>query len=90
MVVNIKQSISHAGLKLAFEVFISIFLYQITLHPLAGVPGPLLASFTDWVTVYQTSTGYRHPDQAESHDKYGWYMFSVISGIVHLKHHEAR
>lgn len=87
---NIKQSVSHADLPLAFEVFISILLYRITLHPLAGVPGPLLASLTDWVTVYQTSTGYRHLDQAENHDKYGWYIFSVISGFVDLNHHQAR
>lgn len=84
---NINQNISHADLPLAFEVLISILLYRITLHPLASVPGPLLASLTDWVTVYQTSTGYRHLDQAESHDKYGCYLSSVISAVFDLKHH---
>ncbi|KAM0715721.1 hypothetical protein Q7P37_009221 [Cladosporium fusiforme] len=51
--------------------FITILCHRLTLHPLAKYPGPLLARLTDWVATYQTSTGDRHLDQLEYHQKYG-------------------
>jgi hypothetical protein len=53
------------------QVVISTVCYRLTLHPLARVPGPLLAGLTDWVGTYQTLEGDRHHIQLEDHKKYG-------------------
>ena len=53
------------------KIITGTLYYRLTLHPLAKYPGSLFARLTDWVTVYQTSTGDRHLDHLKEHKKYG-------------------
>jgi cytochrome P450 len=53
------------------KIFASVLCYRLTLHPLARFPGSFLARLTDWPDIYRTSTGDRHLDQLNDHNKYG-------------------
>lgn len=48
--------------------------YQRVLHPLAGYPGPFLASLTDLWQVYQYSTLQQPYHLTELHEKYGQFV----------------
>ncbi|KAL9046191.1 MAG: hypothetical protein Q9214_000911 [Letrouitia sp. 1 TL-2023] len=53
---------------------LTLACYQLTLHPLAKFPGPLIARVTDWCSVYTACGGdYRHLDFYKLHQKYVWY-----------------
>ncbi|KAA8564223.1 hypothetical protein EYC84_011169 [Monilinia fructicola] len=45
--------------------------YRVYLHPLAGYPGPALASITDWYNVYHCLKGDRHLNEYQLHKIYG-------------------
>ncbi|KAH8807260.1 cytochrome protein [Xylogone sp. PMI_703] len=48
-----------------------IWIYRLTLHPLAKYPGPLLAKVTNWYSVYYAFRGDIHIDMWRCHEKYG-------------------
>ena len=75
------QTVSNADLH-ALKAILSGICYRLTLHPLAKFPGPLLARLTDWVTIYQTSTGDRHLDQLASHDIHGAHFMSSLTSSL--------
>ncbi|MCJ1261249.1 hypothetical protein MMC22_001113 [Lobaria immixta] len=51
--------------------YLTIFIYRLTLHPLAKIPGPLFARTTDWYNVYTAAAGDRHLDFYKLHMIYG-------------------
>jgi hypothetical protein len=56
-----------------FKIILSVLWYRLTLHPLARFPGSFHARVADVPDIYRTSTGDRHLDQLEDHNKYGAY-----------------
>ncbi|KAJ6035840.1 hypothetical protein N7540_000119 [Penicillium herquei] len=56
---------------LLLETLFAVIIYRLTLHPLAGYPGPWLAAATDWYNIYYCFTGDRHLDFYRLHEKYG-------------------
>ncbi|KAI9755042.1 MAG: hypothetical protein M4579_004445 [Chaenotheca gracillima] len=48
-----------------------VVAYRLTLHPLAGYPGPFFARITDWYNVYYCWSGTRHLEFYRIHQKYG-------------------
>lgn len=50
---------------------LATILYRAFLHPLAGVPGPRLASITGLWRTYRYARGTWHDDVLEVHTKYG-------------------
>ncbi|PTB64759.1 cytochrome P450 [Trichoderma citrinoviride] len=46
-------------------------VYRLAFHPLAKYPGPLVAAFTDWYTVYWIYDGGRHLELDKQHKRYG-------------------
>jgi len=57
--------------------FVFLAVYRITIHPLAKYPGPLLASLTDWYSIYHCLGGDRHLLFYDLHQKYG--NFSILN-----------
>ncbi|KAL6796896.1 cytochrome P450 [Trichoderma sp. SZMC 28012] len=57
-----------------FEWFFSSLVYKLAFHPLAKYPGPLIASLTDWYTVYWIAEGGRHLELDKQHKKYGKFV----------------
>ncbi|KAJ4856997.1 cytochrome p450 domain-containing protein [Trichoderma breve] len=57
-----------------FEWFFSNLVYKLAFHPLAKYPGPLIASLTDWYTVYWIAEGGRHLELDKQHKKYGKFV----------------
>lgn len=49
-------------------------LYRLTLHPLAGYPGPFLAKITPWRDVYHAWRGDKHLDFYDLHQRYGTFV----------------
>ncbi|KAK5688090.1 hypothetical protein LTS10_000068 [Elasticomyces elasticus] len=50
---------------------LSVVLYRLTFHPLAGYPGPLRYKISSWPLVYQCYRGNRHLFGLRDHEKYG-------------------
>ncbi|KAF2017338.1 benzoate 4-monooxygenase cytochrome-like protein P450, partial [Aaosphaeria arxii CBS 175.79] len=50
---------------------VTVIIYRIRLHPLSKYPGPYLARFTDWYSVYHCALGDRHIDFYRLHQRYG-------------------
>ncbi|KAI1258794.1 cytochrome P450 [Xylariaceae sp. FL1019] len=59
---------------LLLELVIIRLWYQLSLHPLAKYPGPLLAACTDWYTVYWIASGDRHLELHRQHKRHGKYV----------------
>ncbi|KAM6482884.1 cytochrome P450 [Trichoderma sp. SZMC 28011] len=57
-----------------FEWFFSNLVYKLAFHPLAKYPGPLIASLTDWYTVYWIAEGGRHLELDKQHKKHGKFV----------------
>ncbi|PNP58823.1 hypothetical protein THARTR1_01071 [Trichoderma harzianum] len=57
-----------------FEWFFSNLVYRLAFHPLAKYPGPLIASLTDWYTVYWIAEGGRHLELDKQHKKHGKFV----------------
>ncbi|KAF2261282.1 cytochrome P450 [Lojkania enalia] len=49
----------------------AVIAYRVWFHPLGKYPGPFLAKFTDWYSVYHCMRGDRHIDFYKLHCKYG-------------------
>lgn len=78
MFVNIAKALLASPLLLvgcvlgAFFLYIAVgIVYRLTLHPLAGYPGPFLAKITDLYLAYHAWKGDRHLEFWRSHEKYG-------------------
>lgn len=59
---------------------VGVVIYRLTLHPLAKYPGPFLAKITDIHLAYHAWKGDRHLQFYQSHEKYGMYHSSIMSG----------
>ncbi|CZR70108.1 related to cytochrome P450 67 [Phialocephala subalpina] len=51
--------------------FVILFIYRLTLHPLAKYPGPFLARISDWPLVVHCYRGDRHLWEYSNHQKFG-------------------
>ncbi|OCK83723.1 benzoate 4-monooxygenase cytochrome P450 [Lepidopterella palustris CBS 459.81] len=51
--------------------FLGLWVYRLTLHPLAKYPGPFLYKLTDWSLIIQCYQGNRHLHHLRDHEKYG-------------------
>ncbi|KAL1630658.1 hypothetical protein SLS54_000529 [Diplodia seriata] len=59
----------------AFVVYLVVLAaYRLTLHPLAGYPGPFIAKITPWRDVYHAWLGDKHLDFYELHQRYGTFV----------------
>ena len=56
---------------LTTKQMMTVIVYRIWFHPLAKYPGPFLARFTDWYSVYHAFKGDRHVDFHKLHETYG-------------------
>ena len=63
---------------------LTIIIYRIWFHPLAKHPGPFLAKFTDWYSVYHCAIGDRHIDFYKLHCKYGKPMLNHLKCIARV------
>ncbi|KAL3425968.1 cytochrome p450 family protein [Phlyctema vagabunda] len=58
-------------LTIYFILMSTIIVYRLYFHPLAGVPGPLLAKISGWPNWVQARAGRRHIQMQQLHDLYG-------------------
>ncbi|KAL7948442.1 cytochrome P450 [Trichoderma barbatum] len=65
---------AQAAIIIIFEWFFSNLVYKLVLHPLAKYPGPLIASLSDWYTVYWIAEGSRHLELDKQHKRYGKFV----------------
>ena len=61
-----------AVVSLIAAIFASNIIYRLTLHPLAGIPGPPLAAITDWWSFYYELKGILPWKVKELQEKNGW------------------
>lgn len=76
MAVSSSISISPFGLLVLLTVGFSAYIlglivYRIYFHPLANIPGPLIAKITDLYSTYHALRGDRHLEFWRCHEKYG-------------------
>lgn len=70
-------------LGLYLTCWLCVFVYRVTLHPLAKFPGPKLAGATFWYEFYYDVWPIRYQYMwkiEELHRKYGKWSHSLISG----------
>jgi hypothetical protein len=60
----------------------AIIIYRIWFHPLAKYPGPFLAKFTDWYSVYHCFREDRHIDFYRLHCQYGTEAFPANRAVL--------